>query len=347
VHLAFAGMWFQLSGCLQTKTRRPKGLRAAAFKWALHHGSYRIKDDDGIWYDGFQGITVDESDDVDETLSLRFLLFFNDETKSAQAHADLFDPRHGAFGLYHVERGEEPVVREVTGPMASYVAVKVSDYERNFDRSPPESMSARSDSVSSYHIDDKVKAHSMKYQNLTPAAGQELVQHMHLISNQFTSRDKKRKASRDDEDPAADIPFVDHVKTACLVPRDAPLLWEHVRKLDRDSNNFLYAWQPFHQLFDNGDITVLFDEQFEPRQVDCEHPKDDPYVGYEVAVIIKILKPPTFDISQVFGLGTKMIHFNQEYQAFVTVKSPDVFRACLAWKAQEGDQLRSERANTQ
>ena len=90
-----------------------------------------MKDHDGIWYDGFQGVPVGESGDGDETLSLRFLLFFNDETKSAQAHADLFDPQNGAFGLYHLARGEEPVVREVKGPMASYVAVKVSDSERD------------------------------------------------------------------------------------------------------------------------------------------------------------------------------------------------------------------------
>jgi hypothetical protein len=338
-------MWFQLSGCLQTKTRRPKGLRAAAFKWALHHGAYRKKDDDGIWYDGFQGVPVGESGDVDETLSLRFLLFFNDETKGAQAHADLFDPQHGAFGLYHVARGEEPVVREVKGPMASYVAVKVSDYKRDLERSPPDSMSARSDSVSSYHIDDKVKAHSMKYQNLTPKADQELVQHMHLISKQFTSRAQKRKMDRNDDDLAEDIPFIDDVRTACSVVEEEPLSWGVVRSLDRNPNNFLYAFQPFHQFFDVGIISVVLDNEFQPRQVDCDHPRDGKYVGFEVAILIKMHKELSVDVSQYFAVGTEVITPNSVYRAFVTVQNPDVFGACLAWKAREGEQLRLQRAN--
>ena len=206
-------------------------------------------------------------------------------------------------------------------------------------------MSARSDSVSSYHIDDKVKAHSMKYQNLTPKADQELLQHMHLISKQYTSRDKKRKAERSDDDPAEGIPFVDDVRIACSVAEGEALSWEDVRNLDRNPNNFLYAWQPFHQVFDEGWISVVLDKASPPRQVECVHPKDGKYTGFEVTILITFHKTFLVDMSQYFAAGTTMISPGSEYQATVTVQNPVVFGACLAWKAQDGERLRSERAN--
>lgn len=335
------GLW-HLTGHLTTISRRLRGLRKTAFVWATSKKAYRLRDGRGIWYDGYQGVRNDAPDEMSDTpLHLHFDLYFREETDGAQAHGDLFAPKESitAWHMFDVGRDEDDPVLTKVELRDDLVAVKLSDYKYDLEYSPGGTESARSASDSACHLDEKIKVHSYAYQNLMPAVGY-LAQHMHLVSRKWTARDKKRKAGREDDHVATDVPYADIIRRACRLDPKEPLLWIHVRDLDRNTNNFLYASADFHTHFDAGTISVCFLGVIGDEKV-CKNAKGE-YGAYEVAIKITV-HAWEYDMSAFFHPSCSRIG-NNEYKALVTVTDPICFEACLDWKLKEGTFLRDERA---